>query len=155
MNNVTFGKGSFGYYETLAGGADMGPGFADASAVHPPMINTRITDPEVLETRYPVRLKRFSIKRGTGGKGLFNGGDGLIRHYRFLEDLHVSLLTQRRETAPFGLEGAENGARGKNIRVMTNGTEIPLPHAAAYVAEAGEALIIETPGGGGWGPKGP
>jgi 5-oxoprolinase (ATP-hydrolysing) len=88
------------------------------------MTNTRITDPEVLETRYPVRLERFSIRRGTGGKGLFNGGDGLIRQYRFLEDLHVSLLTQRRDLDP-------------------------LPHAANYAATAGEGLIIETPGGAG------
>lgn len=151
LNNITFGNQRFGYYETLAGGAGAGPGFHGAAAVHTHMTNTRITDPEVLETRYPVRLERFSIRRGSGGKGLFNGGDGLIRRYRFLEDLHVSLLTQRREMAPFGLDGGQRGARGKNIRVRTNGTEIPLPHAAAYAAEAGEGLIIETPGGGGFG----
>jgi 5-oxoprolinase (ATP-hydrolysing) len=167
LNNVTFGDGTFGYYETLAGGAgavapqgnpgDTGyrPGADGASAVHTHMTNTRITDPEVLETRYPVRLERFSIRRGSGGKGLFNGGDGLVRQYRFLEDLHVSLLTQRRDSDPFGLECGERGTRGKNIRVLADGTEIPLPHAASYAAKGGESLRVETPGGGGWGPQAP
>jgi 5-oxoprolinase (ATP-hydrolysing) len=167
LNNITFGNGNFGYYETLAGEAgavaphgnagDTGcrPGADGASAVHTHMTNTRITDPEVLETRYPVRLERFSIRRGTGGKGLFNGGNGLIRQYRFLEDLHVSLLTQRRDLDPLGLNGGQGGARGKNIRMLADGTEMPLPHAANYAATAGEGLIIETPGGGGWGPQAP
>lgn len=153
LNNVTFGDGSFGYYETLAGGAGAGPGFHGASAVHTHMTNTRITDPEVLETRYPVRLERISIRRGSGGKGLFNGGDGLVRQYRFLKEVEVSLLTQRRETEPFGLNGGQSGTRGKNFRLRANGADLCLPHAAAYAAEAGEGLIIETPGGGGWGEQ--
>ncbi|HKP98428.1 MAG TPA: hydantoinase B/oxoprolinase family protein [Fibrobacteria bacterium] len=151
MNNVTFGDDSFGYYETLAGGAGAGPGFHGASAVHTHMTNTRITDPEVLETRYPVRLERFSVRRGTGGNGRWNGGDGLVRHYRFLSDVQVSLMTERRETAPFGLEGGEPGARGRNRRVTPQGGKIPLAHAVSYEAHAGEGLIIETPGGGGFG----
>jgi 5-oxoprolinase (ATP-hydrolysing) len=153
MNNITCGDGSFGYYETLAGGAGAGQGFHGASAVHTHMTNTRITDPEVLETRYPVRLERFSIRLGTGGNGVYRGGDGLIRHYRFLRNVQVSLLTQRRVTAPFGLEGGGPGEPGRNWRVTPQGDKIPLAHAVSYEAEAGERLIIETPGGGGWGPR--
>jgi 5-oxoprolinase (ATP-hydrolysing) len=155
MSNIPFGIQCFGYYETLGGGSGTGPGFHGASAVLTPLTNSRITDLEVLGTWYPVLLEHFSIWRGNGGKGLHQGGAGLIRQYRFLEDLHVSLLTQRRETAPFGLDGGQSGARGKNIRVLTNGTEIPLAHAVAYAAKAGEELIIETLGGGGWGPQVP
>ncbi len=163
LNNITFGDGTFGYYETLAGGAgavgpqgnpgDTGyrPGADGASAVHTHMTNTRITDPEVLETRYPVRLERFGIRRGSGGHGQWNGGDGLIRHYRFLKPVEVSLLTQRRERAPFGMEGGSSGAKGKNTRVHADGRREGLPGATAYGADAGEGLIIETPGGGAWG----
>jgi 5-oxoprolinase (ATP-hydrolysing) len=163
MNNVTFGDGSFGYYETLAGGAgaagpqgnlgDTGyrPGADGASAVHTHMTNTRITDPEVLESRYPVRLERFEIRRGSGGRGQWSGGDGLIRQYRFLKPVEVSLLTQRRVLAPFGLQGGEAGARGKNLRLTAAGGQAELPGATSYAAEAGEGLVIETPGGGGWG----
>ena len=150
LNNVTFGDGTFGYYETLAGGAGAGPGFHGASAVHTHMTNTRITDPEVLETRYPVRLEGFGFRRGSGGRGQWNGGDGLIRHYRFLKPVEVSLLTQRRVLAPYGIEGGEEGAKGENIRVRADGRSEALPGATSYKAEAGEALIIETPGGGGW-----
>jgi 5-oxoprolinase (ATP-hydrolysing) len=163
MNNVTFGDGTFGYYETLAGGAgaaapqgnpgDTGylPGSDGASAVHTHMTNTRITDPEVLETRYPVRLERFAIRKGSGGGGHRRGGDGLIRQFRFLRTVEVSLMTQRRVLAPFGLEGGEAGRKGINIRVGADGAHADLAGATSYVAEAGEGLIIETPGGGGWG----
>jgi 5-oxoprolinase (ATP-hydrolysing) len=151
MNNVTFGDGTFGYYETLAGGAGAGPGFHGASAVHTHMTNTRITDPEVLETRYPVRLERFEKRLGSGGQGQWNGGDGLIRHYRFLKPVEVSLLTQRRLLAPFGLQGGKAGARGCNLRVTSGGERIELSGSTSYAAEPGEGLIIETPGGGGWG----
>jgi 5-oxoprolinase (ATP-hydrolysing) len=151
MNNVTFGDGAFGYYETLAGGAGAGPGFSGASAVHTHMTNTRITDPEVLETRYPVRLERFVIRKGSGGGGHWRGGDGLIRQYRFLKPVDVSLLTQRRDLAPFGMEGGDPGTKGNNIRVRANGQREELPGATTYSADAGEALIIETPGAGGWG----
>jgi 5-oxoprolinase (ATP-hydrolysing) len=109
MNNITFGDGTFGYYETLAGGAVARPGFAGAPAVHTYMANTRITDPEVLEVRYPVRLERFGIRRGSGGNGKWPGGDGLIRCYRSLKPLNVSLLTQGRVLAPLGLQGVGSG----------------------------------------------
>jgi 5-oxoprolinase (ATP-hydrolysing) len=162
MNNVTFGDGTFGYYETLAGGAgavgpqgnpgDTGyrPGADGASAVHTHMTNTRITDPEILETRYPVRVERFAIRRGSGGGGVWKGGDGLIREYRFLKPVEVSLLTQRRILAPFGMEGGEAGAKGRNVRITAAGEGSELPGATAYQAAAGERLLIETPGGGAW-----
>ena len=151
MNNVTFGDGTFGYYETLAGGAGAGPGFAGADAVHTHMTNTRTTDPEVLETRYPVRLEKFAIRKGSGGIGQYPGGDGVIRQYRFLKTMKISLLTQRRTLAPFGLCGGESGAVGRNLFILPNGSCRELPGATEYRAQTGDALIIETPGGGGWG----
>jgi 5-oxoprolinase (ATP-hydrolysing) len=166
MNNVSFGDGTFGYYETLAGGAGAaGPqgnpgdtgyraGADGASAVHTHMTNTRITDPEVLETRYPVRLERFAIRRRSGGDGKWRGGDGVIREYLFLKTVEVSLLTQRRRLAPFGLAGGEAGAMGRNVRLMANGAEAETAGSTAYAAAAGERLRIETPGGGSWGGPG-
>jgi 5-oxoprolinase (ATP-hydrolysing) len=115
------------------------------------MTNTRITDPEVLETRYPVRLQRFEIRHGSGGRGQWQGGDGLIRQYRFLKPVEVSLLTQRRVLAPFGMEGGEAGAWGKNLRITAAGEQVELLGATSYAADPGEELIIETPGGGSWG----
>lgn len=122
-----------------------------ASEVHTRMTNTRITDPEVLETRYPVQLERIEIRRGSGGRGQWSDGDGLIRQYRFLKPVEVSLLSQRRILAPFGLEGGETRAKGENVRVTAAGERAELPGARSYAAEAREELIIETPGSGGWG----
>jgi 5-oxoprolinase (ATP-hydrolysing) len=153
MNNVTFGNASFGYYETIGGGAGAGPGFAGASGVHTHMTNTRITDPEVLEARYPVRLETFAFRRGSGGGGRFRGGDGLVRQYRFLEPVVVSLLTERRELAPWGLEGGEDAAPGQNILLRFDGSEEPLPGKCSHSLKAGEGLRVETPGGGGWGSR--
>ncbi|MEI9951218.1 MAG: hydantoinase B/oxoprolinase family protein [Pseudomonadota bacterium] len=146
MNNVSFGQRSFGYYETIAGGAGAGPGFSGASAVHTHMTNTRITDPEIIEQRFPVRIREFSLRRGSGGAGLYPGGDGACREYEFLEPLTVSLLSERRLTAPFGLAGGQAGAPGRNFH---NGREVP-GHAVFEVA-ALDRLRIETPGGGGYG----
>ena len=146
MNNVSFGRHDFGYYETIAGGAGAGPGFRGASAVHTHMTNTRITDPEIIEQRFPVRIREFSIRRGSGGSGLYPGGDGACREYEFLEPLTVSLLSERRLTAPFGLAGGQAGAPGRNFH---NGQELP-GHALFEVA-ALDRLRIETPGGGGYG----
>ncbi len=152
MNNVTFGDERFGYYETIGGGAGATP-FADgASGVHTHMTNTRITDPEVLEVRFPVRLLEFGLRNGSGGAGARRGGEGIRRRYRFLEPVLVSLLTERRRRAPFGLAGGEPGAKGRN-RILRQGSESPetLPGRAEVALAAGDELWIETPGGGGFG----
>jgi len=160
MNNLSFGDASFGYYETIAGGAGAGgpvgarPGFAGASGVHTHMTNTRITDAELLEARYPVRLVRFSLRRGSGGAGRWRGGDGLVRHLRFLAPLDVTLLTERRVVPPYGLAGGGPGACGRNRLIRANGEEEVLPGKAALHVAAGDVLIIETPGGGGVGEAG-
>ncbi|MEN8182298.1 MAG: hydantoinase B/oxoprolinase family protein, partial [Myxococcota bacterium] len=155
MNNVAFGTERFGYYETLGGGAGAGPDFPGASGVHCHMTNTRITDAEVLETRYPVRLRRFALRAGSGGRGRQPGGDGLIRQYEFLAPVTVSLLSERRVRAPFGLAGGQPGARGRNRLQRRDGTELELPGRITLGVEAGDQLVIETPGGGGFGPAGP
>ena len=151
MNNLTFGDETFGYYETICGGAGAAENYHGASAVHTHMTNTRITDPEVLETRHPVRLLQFSIRPNSGGNGRWRGGDGVIRHFKFLKDLKISLLAQRRQIAPFGLKHGDAGKPGENIRIQVDGTRVPLEGNASYQAERGEELMICTPGGGGWG----
>ncbi len=155
MNNVAFGDETFGYYETIGGGAGAGPGFDGASGVHTHMTNTRITDPEILETRHPVRLVAFALRRGSGGAGRFRGGDGLVRRYRFLAPLTASLLTERRVRAPYGLEGGSPGACGRNAIVRSDGRVEELPSRAVVVLAPDDELVIETPGGGGYGaPRG-
>jgi 5-oxoprolinase (ATP-hydrolysing) len=157
MNNLTFGDGAFGYYETIAGGAGAGApwqgadGHDGASGVHTHMTNTRITDPEVLETRYPVRLVRFALRKGSGGAGRWRGGDGLVRHLRFLKPLDVSLLCERREVPPFGLAGGEAGKPGRNTLLRGGNKAEDLPGRCRFAVEAGDELVIETPGGGGYG----
>ena len=151
MNNFSFGTTEFGYYETICGGAGAGNGFDGASAVHTHMTNTRITDPEVLERRYPVRLRTFAIRRGSGGAGKYHGGDGVVRTIEFLAPMSVTLLTERRETQPYGLHGGEPGAPGINHLTRACGTEETLPGHAALDVVPGDILTIETPGGGGYG----
>ncbi|MBI4821328.1 MAG: hydantoinase B/oxoprolinase family protein [Deltaproteobacteria bacterium] len=146
MNNLTFGDDEFGYYETIAGGSGATPDFAGASAVHTHMTNTRITDAEVLESRFPVRVIRHAVRRGSGGQGRHRGGDGVVRELELLRPLAVSILSERRETAPFGLEGGGPGERGRN---SLDGRE--LGGKAITAAPAGSRLLIETPGGGGFG----
>jgi 5-oxoprolinase (ATP-hydrolysing) len=146
MNNFTFGNTRFGYYETIAGGAGATARANGASAVHTHMTNTRITDPEVLERRFPVRLHRFAVRRGSGGSGAQRGGDGVIRELEALCPLTVSFLSERRTRAPFGLEGGQSGSPGKNL---VDGQDVG---ARAVVQVDTSALIrIETPGGGGFG----
>jgi len=160
MNNFLFGRAAtkelpgFGYYETICGGGGAGPGFDGADAVHTHMTNTRITDPEVLEDRYPVRLLEFSIRRDSGGDGRFHGGDGVVREFEFLEPLEISLLTNRRTSAPFGLAGGEHGKFGRNL-LRRNGETAwtELPSAATVEVQPGDVLRIETPGGGGFGNR--
>ncbi len=152
MNNVLFGNRRFGFYETLCGGAGAGPHWRGASAVHTHMTNTRITDPEVLEHRYPVRLERFAVRAGSGGAGANPGGDGVIRELTFLEPMSLSLLTQHRVERPYGVAGGEPGQPGRQRLVRAAGDVLELPSIAACEVEPGDRLILETPGGGGWGP---
>jgi 5-oxoprolinase (ATP-hydrolysing) len=152
MNNLTFGNERFAYYETICGGAGAGPDFDGADAVHTHMTNTRITDAEVVESRFPARVRRFEIRRGSGGVGRRRGGDGAVREIEFLEPVEVSILSQRRTRAPYGLAGGRPGAPGRNLlrRRGSAGWE-ELGPIAMFRAEAGDALRIETPGGGGYG----
>jgi 5-oxoprolinase (ATP-hydrolysing) len=152
MNNVAFGDPRFGYYETIGGGAGAGPGFAGASGVHVHMTNTRITDAEVLESRYPVRLLTFALRRGSGGAGRWHGGDGLVRRYEFLAPVHVSLLSERRSVAPWGLGGGGPAAPGRNRIERRDGRIETLPGRASAELGSGDRLCVETPGGGGYGP---
>jgi len=150
MNNLTFGNASFGYYETIGGGEGGSSRRAGQSGIHTHMTNTRITDPEVLETRFPVRLLAFSLRPGTGGAGTFAGGDGLVREFEFLAPLEVSLLSDRRSRPPFGLRGGEPGRIGANL---IDGRL--LPGRARLNVNPGQRLRIETPGGGGFGSDEP
>ena len=153
MNNVTFGNQRVQYYETLCGGAGAGDGFNGCSAIHTHMTNSRLTDPEILEARYPVRVTQFAIRRGSGGQGQWHGGDGLIREYEFLEPMTVSLLGNRRRTAPFGLEGGGAGKSGVNTLTRAGGELKILCATARTEVEPGDRLCIETPGGGGFGRR--
>ncbi len=117
MNNFTFGNDRHQYYETLCGGAGAGPTFDGASAVHTHMTNSRLTDPEVLEQRYPVRVRRFAIRRGSGGRGRHRGGDGIVRDIEFREPMQAAILANRRRVPPFGLHGGEPGGCGRNYVV--------------------------------------
>ncbi len=146
MNNFLFGDGSFGYYETICGGSGAGEGYHGASGLHTHMTNTAITDPEILEQRYPVRLHRFALRPGSGGQGKWRGGDGIVREVEFLQHLEVSLLTQHRDVAPYGMAGGGDGQCGG----QTLNGEV-LPGIVEFPAKPGDRLVIETPGGGGWG----
>jgi 5-oxoprolinase (ATP-hydrolysing) len=150
MNNFLFGGGRFGYYETIAGGSGAGNGHNGAHALHTHMTNTAITDPEIIEQRYPVRLRQFAIRHGSGGAGQWRGGDGVVREFEFVEPLTVSLLTQHRVEAPFGLQGGQQGQCGRQTLVR-NGQSTLLEGCTTFEAQAGDRVIIETPGGGGWG----
>ncbi len=151
MNNLTFGNERHQYYETLCGGAGAGPHFDGASAVHTHMTNSRLTDPEVLEWRYPVLVRRFAIRHGSGGVGRHRGGDGVIRQLEFTEPVTASILSNRRRVPPFGLEGGGAGQAGRNAVVRADGSTTELDGAASVAMQAGDRLVIETPGGGGYG----
>jgi 5-oxoprolinase (ATP-hydrolysing) len=167
MNNLSFGCGGtdpvtgevkkgFGYYETICGGAGAGLGWHGASCTQVHMTNTRITDPEIFEKRYPVILHQFSIRHGSGGNGRWRGGDGCIREIEFRMPLQVSVLSDRRVTAPYGLEGGNDGERGQNIWVrkdpVTGATRmVSLGPRKTSMFGVGDRIIILTPGGGGYG----
>jgi 5-oxoprolinase (ATP-hydrolysing) len=153
MNNLLFGDGTFGYYETICGGAGATANADGADAVHTHMTNTRLTDPEVMERRFPVRVREFSIRRGSGGAGRYRGGDGIRRRIEFLRPLTLSLLTERRGPyAPFGLAGGCAGELGRNRLFHADGTVEPLPAKTQRSVATGDMIEIETPGAGGWGP---
>lgn len=150
MNNVLMGDESFGYYETIGGGSGATADADGGDAVHSHMTNTRITDPEVLESRLPVRLNRFEIRRDSGGAGKRRGGDGIVREFEFLKPLVLSLLTSRRTKPPYGVDGGQPGQSGRNV-LIHHGESIELPPTVSLNVEPGDRLRIETPGGGGWG----
>ncbi|MBY9064751.1 hydantoinase B/oxoprolinase family protein [Sphingomonas yunnanensis] len=151
MNNFTFGDSTHQYYETIAGGAGAGDGFAGASAVQTHMTNSRLTDPEVLETRFPVLLEAFAIRRGSGGAGRWPGGDGAVRRVRFRASMRANILSNHRVVAPFGLAGGGDGAVGANRVERADGRVETLGATASVELAAGDVFVIETPGGGGFG----
>ncbi len=154
MNNVNFGNDKYQYYETICSGSPAGPGFPGTDAVHTHMTNTRLTDPEILEFRYPVVLEDFHIRKGSGGKGKWNAGDGVRRTIRFLQKMEYTILSGHRRIRPFGLEGGEDGLIGENYVRRLDGTMDRLKGADATVVDAGEAIIIQTPTAGGYGKPG-
>lgn len=155
MNNVTFGNERHQYYETVASGSGAGDGFPGAPVVQTHMTNSRLTDPEVLEWRLPVLLDEFAVRRGSGGEGRWSGGDGAVRRIRFREPMTVSTLSQHRRIPPYGLEGGEPGALGANRVERADGTVTPLDGSDAADVGPDDVLVIETPGGGGYGPPSP
>jgi 5-oxoprolinase (ATP-hydrolysing) len=153
MNNFTFGNARYQYYETVSGGSGAGPGYDGTSAVQTHMTNSRLTDPEVLEWRFPVLLERFGIRRGSGGRGKWRGGDGTVRRVRFLEPMTVAILSNSRSFAPFGMVGGEPGAKGRCHVERTDGSVTLLKGFDRTEMAAGDVFVIETPGGGGYGTQ--
>jgi 5-oxoprolinase (ATP-hydrolysing) len=154
MNNFTFGDDELQYYETICGGAGAGPDFDGADAVHTHMTNSRLTDPEVLEWRFPVVLEAFAIRRSSGGAGAHHGGDGVVRKVRYLRPMTAAILSNRRRVPPFGLFGGEPGQIGRNYVLRDGGVREDLPGCAQVEMAAGDCFVIETPGGGGFGRAG-
>ena len=153
MNNFTFGNERHQYYETICGGSGAGPDFDGCDAVHTHMTNTRLTDPEVLEWRYPVRLESFSIRRGSGGAGRHHGGDGVIRRVRFLEPMSAAILAGHRRIAPYGMAGGQPGAVGRNWVERADGTRETFGATFKVEMRANDVFVVQTPGGGGFGTR--
>lgn len=153
MNNFVYGNDTFQNYETICGGTGAGDGFNGTSAVHSHMTNTRMTDPEVLETRFPVRVDEFSIRQGSGGLGTFEGGDGIVRKLRFLEPMTVTVLTSHRRIAPHGAAGGEPGKTGENSVIRSTGQIEALKGNDVVEMNVGDVFVLKTPGGGGYGSK--
>jgi 5-oxoprolinase (ATP-hydrolysing) len=154
MNNFTFGNDRHQYYETVAGGSGAGPGFNGTDAVQTHMTNSRLTDPEVLEFRFPVLLEDFHIRRGSGGSGRFHGGNGVVRRICFLEEMTAGILSGHRRIAPYGLAGGGAGALGRNRVRRGDGRVEELGGTDGTIMHPGDTFIIETPGGGGYGKLG-
>ena len=151
MNNVTFGNERHQYYETVASGSGAGDGFDGAPVVQTHMTNSRLTDPEVLEWRFPVRVDSFTVRRGSGGAGRWRGGDGAVRRLRFLEPMTVSTLAGHRRVPPYGMAGGSPGALGRSYVERADGAVVHLAAADSVEVGAGDVLVVETPGGGGYG----
>lgn len=151
MNNLLYGNETYQNYETICGGTGAGPDHDGASAVHSHMTNTRMTDPEVLELRFPVRVEEFAIRRGSGGPGRCSGGDGVVRKLRFLEPMTATILSSNRITAPYGLHGGGPGKPGRNLLVRGDGSEVMLRGNDEVAVARGDLIVIKTPGGGGYG----
>ena len=155
MNNLLFGNDRFGYYETIGGGAGAGRGFHGRSGVHQHMTNTRITDPEELERRYPVRLLRFGIREHSGGAGKWQGGDGIVRELEFLDKLEVTFIGQHNTFSPYGLAGGHPGQSSLALIIRREGPGELCPGMCSTWVRPGDRLLIQTPGGGGYGePEG-
>ena len=151
MNNFTFGNERYQYYETISGGSGAGEGFAGTSVVQTHMTNSRLTDPEVLEFRFPVRLDSYAIRPGSGGRGRWNGGDGAIRRVRFLEPMTASILSNNRHQGAFGAQGGGAGQPGINRVERADGSVVQLDHIASIEMGPGDVFVIESPGGGSYG----
>jgi 5-oxoprolinase (ATP-hydrolysing) len=151
MNNLMMGNDSYSYYETICGGCGAGPGFIGASGVHHHMTNTRITDPEILEHRYPLRLVEFSIRKKSGGRGAYRGGNGVVRILEFTSASTVSVLSQHRVIRPYGMQGGKQGKRGRQYIIRADGVTEKLKGIDGFMALPGDRLVVKTPGGGGWG----
>ena len=154
MNNFTFGNAAYQYYETIAGGSGAGPGFDGTDVIQTHMTNSRMTDPEVMETRFPVIVEEFSIRKGSGGAGRWHGGDGATRRIRFREAMSANILANRRRIAPAGLAGGGDAAPGRNWVEHADGRIEMLEATGSADLETGDAFVIETPGGGGYGQAG-
>jgi 5-oxoprolinase (ATP-hydrolysing) len=153
MNNFTFGNARYQYYETICGGSGAGPDFDGTDAVHTHMTNSRLTDPEVLESRFPVLVEAFAIREGSGGAGRHRGGNGVVRRIEFREAMEASILAGRRAVAPFGLMGGQSGELGKNYVIRADGSRENFGATHTLTVNPGDVFVIETPGGGGYGKK--
>jgi N-methylhydantoinase B/oxoprolinase/acetone carboxylase alpha subunit len=151
MNNFTFGSDRYQYYETICGGSGAGNGFHGTDAIHTHMTNSRLTDPEVLEWRFPILLERFQIREGSGGWGRYRGGNGVVRYLRFLEPMTASIVSNHRQVPPFGLAGGQAGQVGRNWVKRCDGAIEDLGSTAQVNLNSGDIFVIETPGGGGYG----
>jgi 5-oxoprolinase (ATP-hydrolysing) len=151
MNNFTFGNSTYQYYETIAGGSGAGNGFDGTSVVQTHMTNSRLTDPELLECRFPVRLESYAVRANSGGAGRWRGGDGGVRRIRFLEPMTASILSNGRRSGAFGMAGGQAGTPGENTVERSDGRIEPLGHLGQVDMAAGDVFVIATPGGGGYG----
>ncbi len=151
MNNFTFGNAQYQYYETISGGSGAGPEFNGTSVVQIHMTNSRLTDPEILEFRFPVRLESYAIRLRSGGAGRWHGGDGGVRRVRFLEPMTASILSNGRQHGAFGMAGGEAGAVGENFIERIDGRVERLGHIGQVEMQVGDVMVICTPGGGGYG----